>query len=461
MMAALAAPASIDAQPGFARCAVQGVREPVWCATVSVPEDRANPGGRSLALRVVMLRSTSDAPARHTLFYLVGGPGLAATTLTDIVAAVHANTRATHDIILVDHRGTGGSNALDCAMRAGDDVASYLTDQFPADAARACAARITTTGAIAQYSPASAAEDLEAVRAHVGADAIDIDASSYGTRVALEYMRRYPRRVRSAVLQGAFPDTVWLPATAAADAARAMDRLLADCAADPFCRTSFPGLRRELTTILERTERPVTVRVKHPRSDDSIQVSIDRNLVADRLRILLYSARLSRRIPIVIHQAFEGDWTPFVLMAYELSRATFDPLNNGAHLAVMCADAPRTIPNASDAFLGDYRARMYARACAAWPRASRAAAPARQTTTAPVLLVTGALDPVTPPRFAESVARSLPNATVLTVPGMAHAGSERCVEGVVSNFIRRGTAAGLDTSCVQTIKPAAFVTSWR
>jgi pimeloyl-ACP methyl ester carboxylesterase len=441
-------------------CRVAGLDEQVRCATVEVPEKRASAGGRTISLRVVILPSRADASApRHALFYLVGGPGLPATTLADLIAGSHATTRSTHDIVLVDQRGTGGSSALSCGLYGtAGDVATYLGDQFLPESVRVCAERLARRADLAQYTSANAADDLEAVRARLGIERIDFDASAYGTRVALEYLRRYPDRVRSVVLQGAVPDDVSLPRTAAPDAQRALDRVLADCAADPFCRTSFPALRRELNALLTRLDRgPLSVRVQRPRSTDSVMVTLTHGVFADRLRIMLYSTRLSRRIPIVLHRAHEGDWTPFIALSYELSRVVFDQLDAGAHLSATCADDMSPATDARGTFLGEYRARMYRAACAVWPHSRRASQPP-VTARVPVLLVTGALDPVTPPHFAEAVARSLPNATLLVVPGMAHAGADRCVEEIVSQFIRRGAIQGIDTGCVNGVTTPPFIT---
>jgi pimeloyl-ACP methyl ester carboxylesterase len=442
-------------------CRVAGLDEQVRCAIVEVPENRATPGARTLSLRVVILPSRAPATAPpQALFYLVGGPGLAASTLADLVAGSHATTRSTHDIVLVDQRGTGGSNTLDCALYGtSGDVAVYLGDQFPVDSVRACAQRLARRADLGQYTSANAADDLEDVRARLGFARIDLDASAYGTRVALEYLRRHPDRVRLVVLQGVVPEDVSLPLTAARDAQRALDRVLADCAADPFCRTSFPALRRELTTLLTRFDRgPLSVRVQRPRSTDSVTVSLTRGVFADRLRVMLYSMRLSRRIPIVIHRAHEGDWTPFVTLAYELSRVVFDQIDAGAHLSAACGEEMTAPMDARDTFLGDYRARMYRQACAVWPRSSVTRSSMPVTTQLPVLLVTGALDPVTPPRFAEAIARDMPNATLMIVPGMAHAGTARCVEEIIAAFVVRGSMAGVDASCVAEIEPPSFVT---
>jgi pimeloyl-ACP methyl ester carboxylesterase len=162
-------------------------------------------------------------------------------------------------------------------------------------------------------------------------------------------------------------------------------------------------------------------------------------------------------VPIVIHRAYEGDWTPYTTLAYELSRAMLDLLDTGAHLSAACAEDMTGDIDARATFLGDYRAQMYRQACASWPH-SIASRSMPVTTQAPVLLVTGALDPVTPPRFAEAVARNMPNATLLIVPGMAHAGAARCVEEVVAEFVVRGSMQGVDASCVAGIKPPPFIT---
>jgi pimeloyl-ACP methyl ester carboxylesterase len=451
----------LHAQLSSTPCRVAGLDEQVRCATVEVPENRATAGGRTIPLRIVILpsRAPSTAP-RQALFYLVGGPGLPATTLADLVAASHATTRSTHDIILVDHRGTGGSNALDCTLYGSTgDIAAYLGDQFPVDSVRACAQRLARGADLTQYTATNAATDLEDVRARLGVARIDLDASAYGTRVALAYLRLHPDRVRSVVLQGVVPEDAALPLTAARDAQRALDRVFADCAADPFCRTSFPALRRELNALLTRLDRgSLSVRVQHPRSTDSISVALTRGVVADRLRIMLYSTRLSRRIPLVIHRSHEGDWTPFVALAYELSRVVFDQLDAGAHLSAACAEDMTEPIDARGTFLVDYRARMYRQACAVWPVRSMPRARDSLAVQTPLLLVTGELDPVTPPRFAERIAQNASNATLVIVPGMAHAGAVRCVEEVVAQFVVRGSMREVDSSCVAGIKPPPFIT---
>lgn len=458
--ATTAAGQSISTAP----CRVPGLEEAVRCASVEVPENSAAAGSRTIALRVVILPSRVPATtARQSLFYLVGGPGLPATTLADLVAASHANTRLTHDIVLVDHRGTGGSNALQCGLYGtAGDIARYLGDQFPSDSVRACAERLARRADLTQYTSAAAADDLEAVRAALDIPRIDLDASAYGTRVAIEYLEKYPDRVRTAVLQGAIPRDASLARSAARDAQVALDRVMADCAADPFCRTSFPRLRSELSALLARLDRgSLSVRVEHPRSKDTVTVAMTRGVFADRLRIMLYSTRLSRRIPIVIHKAHEGDWTPFVGLAYELSRVVFDQLDVGAHLSGVCTDDLSPSTDVRGTFLGDYRRRMYRDACAVWPHARRSDRPIVVGPRVPVLLVVGTLDPVTPPRFAAAMARALPNATVLEVPNMAHAGADPCVERIVAAFIGRGSMQGVDTACLKEIPAPGFVTSER
>ena len=222
--------------PSPVPCRVSGLDEQVRCTTLQVPENRAVSGGRAIALRVVILPSRAPANApRRALFYLVGGPGLAASALADLVAASHSTTRSTHDIVLVDQRGTGGSNPLRCDLYGNTgEVATYLGDQFPVDALRACVTRLAGSADLTQYTTANAADDLEAVRTALDIPRIDIDASAYGTRVAQESLGRYSSRVRSVVLQGAIPSEASLPRSAARDAQSALDKVFADCAADPF-----------------------------------------------------------------------------------------------------------------------------------------------------------------------------------------------------------------------------------
>ncbi|HKO59029.1 MAG TPA: alpha/beta fold hydrolase, partial [Thermoanaerobaculia bacterium] len=159
---------------------------------LQVPENRAVAGGRMIDLNVVVLEATGKGPKREPLFILQGGPGQAATALADFYARTFAPIREQRDIVLVDQRGTGKSNGLYCDM--GDGF-------FPPAAIAACRDDVAKRADPRFYTTTEAVRDLDDVRRKLGYQRINLYGTSYGTRVALEYARAYPRRVRSMVLK--------------------------------------------------------------------------------------------------------------------------------------------------------------------------------------------------------------------------------------------------------------------
>ena len=136
-------------------------------------------------------------------------------------------------------------------------------------------------------------------------------------------------------------------------------------------------------------------------------------------------------------------------------------IDDGLYLSVLCAedvpfypDNPAPVPS----YLPDHTAEM-AKQCAVWPSAQIADTfkqPVKSDV--PTLLLSGEADPITPPTNAEQAANTLSNRINLVVPGIGHNVIYRgCVPKILENFIETGTTTGLDTACVQNIRPAPFM----
>lgn len=155
------------------------------------------PGGRTLALDAVILLHRDAKEAREPLFVLAGGPGQAATRLKDYFTAVTGPSRRAHDVVILDQRGTGGENRLDC-------IVAPRAFFVPADSQH-CLQRLGRQADLTAYGTPNFVDDLEAARAALGYDHISLFGVSYGTRAAVAYARRFPERVVSLVLVGAAP----------------------------------------------------------------------------------------------------------------------------------------------------------------------------------------------------------------------------------------------------------------
>jgi fermentation-respiration switch protein FrsA (DUF1100 family) len=85
------------------------------------------------------------------------------------------------------------------------------------------------------------------------------------------------------------------------------------------------------------------------------------------------------------------------------------------------------------------------------------ATPVRSET--PVLLISGALDPVTPPPHAEEVVKLLPGGLHVVVANVGHVPANPCVHGMIAGFLKTGTAKGLDTGCAAAFPALKFATT--
>jgi pimeloyl-ACP methyl ester carboxylesterase len=185
---------------------------------------------------------------------------------------------------------------------------------------------------------------------------------------------------------------------------------------------------------------------------------------------MLYNPGGAARVPLVLHQAAEGDFAPLAQFALRFRRTLVGTGSNGMYLTVTCAeDVPWVKRGAGESerfgqntFLGDYRLQQQQEACALWPRAnveSEYFKPVRSAL--PVLILTGEWDPVTPPANGDYVARTFSNSLHIVVPHGAHGfggldGLE-CINRLSTEFVERGNTKGLDTSCVKNIRRRGFV----
>jgi pimeloyl-ACP methyl ester carboxylesterase len=381
-------------------------------------------------------------------------------------------SRAVRDLLLVDQRGTGRSHPLHCDLYGPrEDVQSYLGTFLPAEKVRACVPELERIADLAHYTTDQVADDLDEVRNALGYERLDLFGGSYGTRAALVYMRRHPERVRSAILHGVTSTDASIPLTFARDNDRALFGVVAECEAEAACRAAFPQLRTDVARSLEHFARgPVDVEVVSPGTGEPVRIALTRDLYVEAVRYLLYVVPTAGLVPVMVHQAAEGDFGPIAEVALDRRMNLLDSGSHGVYLAITCAEDLPFIPPgegerlAEGTFLGDYRLRDQRAACAVWPRAPLGPGYRGPVVSdAPTLILSGEWDPVTPPAHGDQVARHLANSLHVVVPSGAHdlAGLENsaCIDALVNDFVRTANAAALDTSCVRTVRRRPFRTA--
>ena len=455
----LAALAAVQLSP----CRLPDVPEELRCGVHEVYENRRTMRGRKLPLKIIVIPARRPHPDQGPVFYLTGGPGETdADMAPDLVSSPE---RETHDVVLVDERGTGEGHRLDCpSPGSDDDLQGYLKGPYDQEALKACAARLSRSFDLSQYTTANAADDLDEVRRAMGYGRINLEGGSFGTYAAMTYIQRHGEHVRSAYLSSLVVLDNKVPLYHARAAQEGLDALLAQCSADPACQGAYPDLGADIAAILARLrERPAETWVRHPVTGARTPVRLNATGFADGMRTMLYGAPAAHDLPSLIAKAKDGDFNPFAERAVAASRNIYGGLRMGLSLAITCNEfvariRPEEIePAVRGTFLGDWRVRAQMAACAGWPRTELASdylAPFRSQV--PTVLISGEMDPASRPHWGEVAARSLPNSVHIVVPGAGHTPENDCVSQVREQLFAAGSIRGLDLSCVARLRPPPF-----
>ena len=444
-------------------CQIEMVRGDALCATYPVWEDRERKGGRRIGLNIVILPALQTPKAPEPIFAFNGGPGGSATEMAAGLAG-SSDWRAHHDIVLIDQRGTGRSNPLDCDL-FGDppDVQKLVKDAFPVEAVRACREKLEKVADLRMYTTAMGVDDINDVRQWLHYGKVNLWGASYGTVTAQVYLRRHPESVRSAVLLGVAPVDELLPLHHAWAGQRAVDRIFQKCQADPACHGAYPRLSEEFQSLFDKVRQGVEVEVRQPPDGHTVRVRPTVSGFAEGIRHALYSGD-GGTLPSMIHRAAQGDLGPIMQMAVRGQVGVMTQLSMGTNLSVTCAeDVPFIDDNllakeTAHTFLGDARVKEQRAACAVWVRG-----PVPRDvhelvrTDVPVLLLSGARDAVTPPEFAERAAKYMTNSLQVVFPESSHGNFGACGRGIQANFFERGSVKGLDVSCAAAQAPVKFV----
>jgi len=454
------------AQRQLKPCRLSGIEEELLCGKLAVYENRVTRSGRMINLNIVVLPALEPDSKQEPLFDLAGGPGIAATSAAGLYAGPLKEYRQHRDIVLVDQRGTGESNPLQCPHDTTPQ--HFLDEMYPTDYVKNCRQILQQRADLTQYTTPIAMDDLDDVRAWLGYDKINLFGLSYGTRAVMVYMRQHAEHVRSAVLIGVNPTYQKLPLYHARDGQRALYLLLDECNRDGDCKRTFPQISQELKRVLARLGRqPARVSYKLPETGEEFPVKIGREVFAEKLRSQMYTPSGARQLPFIIHQAAHGDFSPFLKIAIPAHRSAPDFIADGMYLSVTCAEDTPFIHEAAAArinkrnLFGNYRVFQQRRACGLWPRGKvpkNYGQPVSAST--PVLIFSGYMDPVTPPVWAEGVAHQLPNSRIVLIHHGAHVpvglSHLECLDDLILQFLARASVTGLDTSCVAQMTPPAF-----
>lgn len=430
------------------------------CGYYTVPENPAEPDGRQIDLHVARVPARGRVNEPDPLVFFAGGPGQAATETWPVLG--HALYRVTdsRDVILVDQRGTGLSNPLDCPQMSLEDMlAADIEDLGPAT--RECLAGLD--GDPRFYTTTIAMQDMDVVLQAMGYEQVNLLGVSYGTRAAQVYLRMFPERVRSVVLDSVVPQTLILGSEHGMKLDQAIERVLWGCEADADCRAAFPGTHDKLRNLIAYAEEQAPeVTINHPNTGKPVNMPFDRDVLASALRFLSYSADTQALLPLLIFEAATENRFDRITSQMLLATAGLaEGLSRGMEMSVMCAEDYPFFPDASGQdryLLGDAMFEAIETQCQIWPRGEVPDGfhdPIQSDV--PVLLLSGEYDPVTPPEYADQAMTRLGNATHLVAPGQGHSVTGRgCMGRLVSEFIAAADASELDTACLNDMMPSPY-----
>lgn len=437
------------------------------CGTLAVPENRDRPDGRKIDIFVAVLPANAATSKPDPLVILAGGPGQAASQLAPLALRLN-DVRRMRDIVLIDQRGTGRSSPLTCkAFRFDDDIETAF-DLDSVGKAKECLHELAAANVdLTQYTTEAWVRDVEDVRAALGHPQLNLWGGSYGTRVALAYLRRHPDRVRSIVLDGVVPPAMAVPRDVWPSREHALGDVLAACSASPACRDPHPDLRRTLAG-LERDlgSEGRLFEVQDPRTGRPRPVTVTFDVVLAGMYAMTYAPERAALLPEIIARAAAHDFGPLYAAAQSSVGGVSDQINPALHYAVICSeDAPRVTP-ADRGDLERLRSRGLATkmldVCAIWPRGTPAPdETAPVLSDVPALLLSGGLDPVTPPSAAAAVAATLPNSRSVVAEGYGHIVSgQACVPRMISAFVESASASALPASCLDFLSKTKRSPLW-
>lgn len=459
---------SPQAAPTLTPCYAKNLSDRMLCGSIRQPLDAASPSqGASIDIHFAVLPAINPLHPQEAVLAFAGGPGQSAFDAAATFAYALRYARESRDILLIDQRGTGKSGLLHCD---GLD----LTSQFALDENSLDMVEMTRSETelcrdklqvdLSHYTTVAAAADFEAVRLALGYQHLHLYGGSYGTRMAQEYMRQYPNAVLTATLDGVVPFNQSFGAMGAASDA-SLEAVYAYCDASPECQQQFPAARAQLQQLQQTlTQRTISTTVRHPRTFELIELKLTRAKLQQALRFALYRNSTRAMLPLVIDQASKGDYG--ALIGLMLAQDFASDLSVGVNFAVVCGeDRPFWTAQSQAEFTQSYLGQSWLQgaetSCNVWqvkPVAADYTAPLQTDT--PVLLLSGGLDPVTPPGWAELAMAKMRNARHLIAPHATHiVASQTCAPKLISQFINQQSASALDERCLQQELRKAFFTN--
>ena len=433
------------------------------CGTLMRPLNPADPDSELIALRVALVPALSLEPETDPLVAIAGGPGQGSIEFYAAYAQAFEKVRRKRDILLLDQRGTGQSATMDCEI-SDELIEGQFSIEQTIEETRSCLAALPHDPRY--FTTSVAVQDLEALRVALDIPQLNLYGVSYGTRVVQHFLRRYPAATRTVVLDGVVPPEIALGPVIAIEAQRALDAIFERCVEDAACNQRFPDIRSEFASLRQAlSARPASLDLPNPLTGRMQQATFGAGELAGAIRMLSYHPNTVALIPLLVHEAANGNLAPLAAQFLMIAESMSDALSLGMHNAVVCTeDVPYIDEDAisrdalEQTYIGPLQTDALQAICSIWPRGIidddfKTALVSDK----PALLLSGEADPITPPRYADALAATLGNVKHLTGVRQGHGQIMRgCMPDIVARFVDNASINGLDDDCYARVFAMPF-----
>ncbi|MFD1089436.1 alpha/beta hydrolase [Shewanella seohaensis] len=434
-------------------CYVEGVSDRLNCGFVTMPENPNKPDGKQIQVHYVVLPAVKNVNHEEALLAIAGGPGQSAIDNAAGFDSMLNKVRQQRDILLIDQRGTGRSNPLNCDSGPQSPLAIDEDNVDTLVEAQKCRDQLTGSD-VTQYGSLNAVKDFEAVRAHLGYKKLHLYGISYGTRMAQLYMRLYPEHLATVTLDGIVPMQQSVLEIGSA-IERGFDLLFKDCQETAACHAEFPELKAEFDQVVAKlSQGPVMEQVHDPVTGEKTLLTMTRSKFYGAIRMALYQTNVRALVPHAIHQAAKGNYQPLLgLFALTTDNAG---MAMGMHASVVCGEdmhriTPAMREQAKNSYVGKTMLESLETSCSVWKvPAVDANFSEPIKSDIPTLLLSGEIDPATPPSWGELAMEKLTNAKHFVAPYATHGVAyQSCANNLIAELVRTGSVKDLDGECLK------------
>ena len=450
------------------------------CGTLPVPLDRQHPDGPKINIYFELYLHTSEGPAESAILFNLGGPGGSTAYYRSPILALFAQNTDVHDFLLIDDRGRGLSEAIDC------EELQHGTASFE-DAEADCATQLGP--ADSWYGTGDIAMDTDAVRAALGYDKVDYWGGSYGGEDVTAYATRFGEHLRSIILDAPMGTPALVPFLLDGENARATaQEVRLDCLPSPTCSADHPDPDSEFAQLIQSIRNKPVWGWAHDANGTPVYVKLDEGAL-----LYLASFPTSTSLPFGFMVSAgeilasgtslsQGDPVPLLRLGAEVIPWVTDfgdptAYSQGDYVAAMCVDFHEpwewsdTMPEREEKFANgmsklpsDFFA-PFSRAagsnlgvslekqCLWWQKptpSSPVTLPNPTYPNVPTLVMSGDLDTLVATEEVRKVAALFPQSTFIKVEEAGHETVTwtHCAANLQSQFFE--TLQVGDTSCTKT-----------